>query len=66
MGRTHQRKDFDSGTRMALVEGDLDSLETTVAGIQRSMQRVVYSLVGASITFGTSAILLAVNLVVTT
>ena len=66
MGRTHQRKDFDGDTRMALVEGDLDSFETTVAGIQRSMQRVVYSLVAASITFGTSAILLAVNLVVTT
>ncbi len=65
MSRTHQRKGFDPETRTTLLEGDADNIENTVAGIQKSMQRVVTSLVTATITFGTSAVLLALNLVVT-
>ena len=64
MTRTHARKDFDDDTRLALVEGDIDNLEATVVSIQKSMSRVVTSLVTATITLGTSAVLLAVNLVV--
>ncbi len=63
MSRAHERKGFDQETRVTLLEGDADTIEVTVAGIQKSMQRVVSALIGATITLATSSILMALNLV---
>jgi len=64
MGKAHARKDFTTETRITLLEGDADNIEVTVAGIQKSMQRVVSALIGATITLATSSILMALNLVI--
>lgn len=48
---------------MTLLEGDADDLESTVAGIQASMKKLSTALNAAAITLGTSAVLLAVNLI---
>ena len=64
IGRTAARKAFDTSTRISLLEDDTDRIEDTVGSIRTMMQRVVYSLVTATITFGVSAILLSLNLVV--
>ena len=62
--RSAARFGFDAPTRLSLLEDDCDQLESAVANIQTMMQRVVYSLVTATITFGVSAILLSLNLVI--
>lgn len=62
MARVQDRSGFDTDTRMTLLEGDADHLEATVAGIQASMKKLSTALNAAAITLGTSAVLLAVNL----
>ena len=64
MNRPTARKGFDTGTRLALLEGDTDRLESVLESIQTMMQRVIYSLVTATITFGVTAILLAFDIVI--
>ena len=64
MSRVRDRKEFNTDTRVTLLESDADDLEITVAHIQRSMSRLSTTFIGAAITFGTSAVLLAANLVI--
>jgi len=40
MARVQDRSGFDTDTRMTLLEGDADHLESTVAGIQASMKKL--------------------------
>lgn len=63
MTRAHARKDFNQDTRLTLLETDADDMEGYVAAIQQSIARLTRYLTTAAITFGTSAVLLAVNLV---
>ena len=64
MGRAHARSGFDNETRVTLLEDDADKIESTVVSLQKSMQRVSSALIGAALTFGTSAVLFALNLIV--
>ena len=68
VARNEQRKFFTEETRLALLEGDVDSIETThhsdwvelkdeIKGLSRVM-------IGLLISLATASVLLALNLVV--
>lgn len=68
MGRTTQRKGFEHGVRLQLVEEDVDELEDELAKaidkLSGELAKIKGVLLGMLISVTTAAILLAVNLVV--
>lgn len=62
MGRTVDRDGFTDEVRLRLVEKDLDENDTAVMGLTKSLNRLTVVLVGAIISFSTSAALLAFQL----
>ncbi len=66
MTRSEARKGFDPEVRIALAEGDIDKIESAVTSIDRKLHRLIVAAASLSLTFGTSAVLLAINLVVST
>jgi len=60
--RPQERKGFDHETRVALLETDMDDIYGDVASIRQSIQRLTWAMAAAALSFGTSALLLALNL----
>lgn len=63
MSRANDRKEFDQGTRVTLLEGDADKFEGAVEGLQASMDSVTSWLIKAAVGFATSALVLALNVI---
>ncbi len=63
MSRTHQRKGFTNDTRMALLEGDADSLEGDIAGINDKLDTLIKVAIKAGVGLATSAVLIVTDVV---
>ncbi len=58
MSRTQARKTFPAETRMALLEGDADSLEADIAGINGKLDTLIKVGIKATVGLATSAVLI--------
>ena len=64
MSRHQSRREMDLSTRMYLVEGDLDDLESALKDLTVALRKWVWAFVGMLISLTTTSILLAMNLAV--
>ena len=62
MSRVEARKDFDERTRLRLVEGDLDTIDTELHVTNDRLNKILWALVGLLISVTTASILLAINI----
>jgi len=63
-GRSHRhdtRKDYDMSVRVNLLEDDADSHEAEVASLKQSIQRLTYSITGATLSLVVGLIMWAIN-----
>lgn len=60
--RTEQRENFAMDVRVQLLEQDGDRLDVKIDALKRTLDKVLWALVGAAITFGTAALMLVINL----
>ncbi len=64
MSRIHDRQGFDEGTRIQLLESDMDKDDEDKESIRQELHGLRNVLVGILISAATASILLAVNIVV--
>lgn len=62
MSRVEARRDFDDGTRLRLVEGDLDKMDAELVEIRKVLNKILWAVVGLLISVTTASILLVLNL----
>lgn len=62
MSRVENRKSFDSGTRLSLVEGDLDQFDNELHTTNERLSKILWALVGLLISVTTACVLLAINI----
>lgn len=55
------RKEYDVTVRLSLLEDDADSHEHEVASLKQSIQRLTYSITGATLSLVVALIMWAVN-----
>jgi len=57
------RVGFDAGTRINLLETDMDNLESSLGGVKDELRRMSRRLTGVMISLSTASVLLAANIV---
>ncbi len=62
--RQEARSQFDEKTRLALLEADADNVHADVASLRAVINRLIWSIVGATFTLATATVLFALDLVV--
>jgi hypothetical protein len=62
VARTEARAGFNPDTRIALLETDADDMECDMRSLKGSISKLTYAVVGAALTMGTTAVMLAINL----
>lgn len=60
--RTSQRQHFDQAVRLALLEGDVDSIEKTGERITRTLNRLMVAVIGAAGSLVLASLLLAADI----
>lgn len=62
-GHRHgSRKDYDMSVRVSLLEDDADSFEQEMKALKQSIQRLTYSITGATLSLVVGLIMWAVNI----
>lgn len=64
MNRVDERRDFESGTRLTLLESDMDRGDVSLEGIRDEIKALRLVLIGILVSAATASILLAINVVV--
>lgn len=64
VARNVARARFDTATRLELVESDADDLEAALAVLNRTLNKILWAVMGLLITVATSSIFLGLNLAV--
>lgn len=62
--RTEKRTGYDDHTRITLLENDADEAEERQERIEKKLDTIRNWLLTGAITFGSSAVLLAANIVI--
>ena len=60
--RVEVRQKWPAGVRITQLESDMDDNDNEIRKLRGSMDKLVWAVMGAVITFATSAVLLALNL----
>lgn len=60
--RIDRAQGLDDGTRLRLIEDDLDTLESELHTMNDRLSKILWALIGLLISVTTAAILLAVNI----
>lgn len=60
--RAEARQHFEPNVRIALLEGDMDTLERTGDRLARSLNRLVFAMLGAGGSLLVASLLLAVDI----
>lgn len=63
VSRVKEREHFGEETRLTLVEGDLDKMDVELRIMNERLQKIIWALVGMTITLATASVMLALNLV---
>lgn len=66
MSRVAARRNMDEATRLTLLEGDADEFEQGLGRVAKTLDRILWTLVGLLVSVTTGGLLLALNLVVST
>lgn len=61
-GRSQRRAGYNVATRLSLLEDDVDGIERVGEQLERTMNRLLISVVGASLSFVLMTVLLAIDI----